>query len=166
MSTNTGLTCSSHCAFRQYYSIIVSHVQQKSVSFQCTGIVSQGVTDFRILFSTYIVLGFVLMVITLMQSLGKASKASILVLMRQIILFVPLAIFLPKVGGLGIDGVFLAPAVTEKQIYETVWKQPGEKCEASVSSGISQLRKKLAPANSKDGYIRTVINSGYKFEWT
>lgn len=78
-----------------------------------TSIVTQGVTDFRILFSTYIFLGFVLMVITLMQSLGKASKASILVMMRQIILFVPLAIFLPKVGGLGIDGVFLAPAVTD-----------------------------------------------------
>lgn len=77
------------------------------------GIVSQGVTDFRILFSTYILLGFVLMVITLMQSLGKASKASILVLMRQIILFVPLAIILPQIGGLGINGVFLAPAVTD-----------------------------------------------------
>lgn len=76
-------------------------------------IVSQGVTDFRILFSTYIVLGFVLMVITLMQSLGKASKASVLVLMRQIILFVPLAIILPQIGGLDIDGVFLAPAVTD-----------------------------------------------------
>ena len=60
-------------------------------------IVSQGVTDFRILFSTYILLGFVLMVITLMQSLGK----------------VPLAIILPQIGGLGIDGVFLAPAVTD-----------------------------------------------------
>ena len=70
-------------------------------------------TDFRILFSTYILLGFMLMVITLMQSLGKASKASILVLMRQIILFVPLAIILPKIGGLGINGVFLAPAVTD-----------------------------------------------------
>ena len=76
-------------------------------------IVSQGVADFRILFSTYILLGFVLMVITLMQSMGKASKASILVLMRQIILFVPLAVFLPQFGGLGIDGVFLAPAVTD-----------------------------------------------------
>ena len=76
-------------------------------------IVSQGVRDFRILFSTYIVLGFVLMVITLMQSLGKASKASVLVLMRQIILFVPLAIFLPQIGGLGVHGVFLAPAVTD-----------------------------------------------------
>lgn len=76
-------------------------------------IVGQGVADFRILFSTYILLGFVLMVITLMQSLGKASKASILVMMRQIVLFVPLAILLPMVGGLGIDGVFLAPALTD-----------------------------------------------------
>ncbi len=77
------------------------------------GIVSQGVADFRILFSTYILLGFVLMVITLMQSLGKASKASVLVMMRQIILFVPLAILLPQIGGLGVHGVFLAPAVTD-----------------------------------------------------
>ena len=76
-------------------------------------IVGQGVADFRILFSTYILLGFVLMVITLMQSLGKASKASILVMMRQIVLFVPLAILLPMVGGLGIDGVFLASALTD-----------------------------------------------------
>ena len=76
-------------------------------------IVSQGVRDFRILFSAYIVLGFVLMAITLMQSLGKASKASVLVLMRQIILFVPLAILLPQIGGLGVHGVFLAPTVTD-----------------------------------------------------
>ena len=48
-----------------------------------------------------------------MQSLGKASKASVLVLMRQIILFVPLAILLPRIGGLGVHGVFLAPAVTD-----------------------------------------------------
>ncbi len=55
---------------------------------------------------------------------------------------------------------------TKKQIYEAVWKQPGEKCEASVSNVISQLRKKLDPANPRNGYIRTVINSGYKFERT
>lgn len=72
-----------------------------------------GVTDFRILFSTYIFLGLVLMAITLMQSLGKASKASVLVLLRQIILFVPLVILVPKLGGLGINGVFLAPALTD-----------------------------------------------------
>ena len=76
-------------------------------------IVSMGVTNFRVLFSTYIFLGLVLMAITLMQSLGKASKASVLVLLRQIILFVPLAVLVPKLGGLGINGVFLAPALTD-----------------------------------------------------
>lgn len=78
-----------------------------------TGIVDMGAADFRILFSTYIVLGFMLMVITLMQSLGKASKASVLVLLRQIILFIPLTFILPNIGGLGIHGVFLAPALTD-----------------------------------------------------
>lgn len=76
-------------------------------------IVSMGVSGFRILFSTYIVIGFLLMVITLMQSLGKASKASVLVLMRQIVLFVPLAFILPNIGGLGVAGVFLAPPLTD-----------------------------------------------------
>lgn len=76
-------------------------------------IVSMGVTDFRILFSTYIFLGLMLMAITLMQSLGKASKASVLVLLRQIVLFVPLVILMPKLGGLGIRGVFFAPALTD-----------------------------------------------------
>lgn len=55
---------------------------------------------------------------------------------------------------------------TKRQIYEAVWKQPGENCEASVSSVISQLRKKLDPANPRKGYIRTIINSSYKFEGT
>ncbi len=53
---------------------------------------------------------------------------------------------------------------TRKQIYEAVWKQPGECCGAAVSSVISQIRKKLDPENPKDGYIKTVINSGYKCE--
>ena len=57
-----------------------------------------------ILFSTYIFLGLVLMAITLMQALGKASKASVLVLLRQIVLFVPLVLQVPRLGGLGING--------------------------------------------------------------
>lgn len=72
-----------------------------------------GISSFRILFSTYIVIGFLFMVITLMQSLGKVSKASTLVLIRQIVLFVPLALILPNIGGLGIDGAFLGPPPTD-----------------------------------------------------
>ena len=77
------------------------------------GPVSQGVAPFRILFSTYILLGFLIMAITLMQSLGKASKASVLVMLRQIVLFIPLAIIMPMIGGLGVTGVFVAPALTD-----------------------------------------------------
>lgn len=76
-------------------------------------LVSQGVAPFRILFSTYILLGFLIMAITLMQSLGKASKASVLVMLRQIVLFIPLAIIIPMIGGLGVTGVFVAPALTD-----------------------------------------------------
>lgn len=76
-------------------------------------LVSWGVTPFRILFSTYILLGFMIMAITLLQSLGKASKASVLVMLRQIVLFIPLAIIMPMIGGLGVTGVFIAPALTD-----------------------------------------------------
>lgn len=36
---------------------------------------------------------------------------------RQIALFIPVAILLPKIGGLGIHGVFLAPALTDGIIF-------------------------------------------------
>lgn len=53
---------------------------------------------------------------------------------------------------------------TKEQIYEAVWQQPGEYCGAAVSNVISQIRKKLNPENPKHGYIKTIVNSGYKFE--
>ena len=76
-------------------------------------IVNQGVDAFRILFGTYVLYGFMIMTITLMQALGKASKASILVLLRQIILFIPAVILLPNMEGLGVMGVFIAPAIVD-----------------------------------------------------
>lgn len=76
-------------------------------------LVDKGAAGLRILFSSYVLLGLVIMSITLMQALGKASKASTLVLLRQIVLFLPLAWLLPTVGGLGVTGVFLAPALTD-----------------------------------------------------
>lgn len=80
-------------------------------------LVAQGVGDFRVLFSTYITLGLMITVITLFQSLGKASKASVLVLLRQIVLFIPMVILLPKMGGLGIHEVFAAPALTDGIVF-------------------------------------------------
>lgn len=76
-------------------------------------IVAQGAGHFRILFSTYIVLGAMITVITLLQSLGRAAKASLLVMLRQVILFIPMAIVIPMIANLGITGVWIAPAFTD-----------------------------------------------------
>lgn len=77
------------------------------------GVAASGATNFRIMFSTYILQGSFLIAVTLFQSLGKANKATWLVLFRQIILFIPLCIVLPMVGGMGIRGVWLAIALTD-----------------------------------------------------
>lgn len=55
----------------------------------------------------------VMIAVTLFQSLGKAKKATWLVLFRQIILFIPLCVVLPMIGGMGIRGVWLAIALTD-----------------------------------------------------
>ena len=77
------------------------------------GIAEAGATNFRIMFSTYILQGSFLIAVTLFQSLGKANRATWLVLFRQIILFIPLCVVLPMVGGMGIRGVWLAIALTD-----------------------------------------------------
>ena len=77
------------------------------------GIAASGATNFRIMFSTYILQGSFLIAVTLFQSLGKAKKATWLVLFRQIILFIPLCVVLPMIGGMGIRGVWLAIALTD-----------------------------------------------------
>ena len=77
------------------------------------GVAASGAANFRIMFSTYILQGSFLIAVTLFQSLGKANKATWLVLFRQIILFIPLCVLLPKIGGMGIRGVWLAIALTD-----------------------------------------------------
>ena len=47
---------------------------------------------------------------------------------------------------------------SKKQIYEAVWKEPGDKCGSAVVNVVSQIRRKIG-----DGYIETVVGSGYRF---
>ena len=48
--------------------------------------------------------------------------------------------------------------ISKEQIYEAVWKEDQEYCGSAVENVISQIRRKIG-----NGYIETVINSGYKF---
>jgi len=49
---------------------------------------------------------------TVFQSLGKAKQAVFFSLFRKAIIVIPLTIFLPKLYGLGVDGVFLAEPIS------------------------------------------------------
>ncbi len=84
-----------------------------SMFITTAGVAASGAADFRIMFSTYLLQGSFIIAVTLFQSVGKAKKATWLVLFRQIILFIPLAVLLPRVGGMGIHGVWLAIALTD-----------------------------------------------------
>ena len=45
-------------------------------------------------------------------ALGKAKQATFFSIFRKIIIVVPLALFLPYVGGLGVDGVFWSEPIS------------------------------------------------------
>lgn len=76
-------------------------------------IVTMGAPMLRLLFTTYISYGVLILAITFFQAIGKAGAASIMALLRQLVLFLPLVILLPHVAGLGVKGVFAAQLVTD-----------------------------------------------------
>nr|WP_288827826.1 MATE family efflux transporter [uncultured Clostridium sp.] len=80
-------------------------------------VVEQGVGDFRLFFLSYILLGVWIVVLTLMQSLGRATKASVLVILRQIAIYIPAAIIMPYIAGFGVHGVFAAPLITDVTVF-------------------------------------------------
>ena len=45
-------------------------------------------------------------------ALGKAKRATFFSIFRKVIIVVPLTVLLPRVGGLGVDGVFLAEPIS------------------------------------------------------
>lgn len=53
---------------------------------------------------------------------------------------------------------------SRQQIYEAIWREPDGNADAIITNVISQIRKKLNPEDPKNTCIKTVINSGYKFE--
>ncbi|WP_322790992.1 winged helix-turn-helix domain-containing protein [Marvinbryantia formatexigens] len=48
--------------------------------------------------------------------------------------------------------------LSKEQIYEAVWKADPEHCGAAVANVVYSLRRKIG-----EGYIKTVVGSGYRF---
>jgi len=73
-----------------------------------TEIITKGSIVIRIAVSMIPFIGIQIVAAGLFQSLGKAVPSLVLSLLRQVLLFIPLVIILPRVWGLGIMGIWIA----------------------------------------------------------
>ena len=62
-------------------------------------IIAEGVNHFRMFYSVFVLYGVMVMTITFFQAIGDGKKAGKIVMLRQLILFVPAMLLLPKVFG-------------------------------------------------------------------
>ena len=62
-------------------------------------IISQGLNNLRLFYSVFILYGVMVMTITFFQAIGDGKKAGKTVMLRQLILFVPAMLILPKIFG-------------------------------------------------------------------
>ena len=96
-----------------YIPIMGFPVKMLSMFITDPAIVAEGAPMLRVLFGAYICYGVLILSITFFQAIGKAGGASVLALARQLVLFLPLVVLLPKLGGLGVQGVFYAQLITD-----------------------------------------------------
>ncbi len=67
------------------------------------------------MFLTFPVSGLIVMSMTFFQSIGKGGKSALITVLKQVILFMPIAIILTKT--IGIKGTWLASSVTDAIVF-------------------------------------------------
>lgn len=88
-------------------------------------IIESGSKNFQLFFSVFFLYGIMVLTVTFFQSIGDAKKASLLVMFRQLIIFVPAILWLPE--NFGISGVWVAlPLVDFIMIVVGLWMQEKE----------------------------------------
>ena len=96
-----------------YMPIMLSPKGMLSMFITNEEICIQGAPMLRVLFSTYITYGILILAITFFQAIGKAGAASAMALLRQVLLFLPLVVLLPTVFAVPVQGVFYAQMITD-----------------------------------------------------
>ena len=74
-------------------------------------IIEAGVKNFKMFYSTFILYGIMIMTLTFLQSIGDGKKAGIIVLLRQLVLFIPAILLLPKL--FGVSAVWWAEPIVD-----------------------------------------------------
>lgn len=72
-----------------------------------------GKTALKTMLFAVPVVGIQIISATLFQSLGKAVPSFVLSLLRQMIILIPLVLLLPRIGNLGVMGIFLAYPISD-----------------------------------------------------
>ena len=62
-------------------------------------IIEVGVVNFKMFYSTFILYGIMIMTLTFFQSIGDGKKAGMIVMFRQLVLFIPAILLFPKAFG-------------------------------------------------------------------
>ncbi|HGG0417151.1 TPA: MATE family efflux transporter [Clostridium sporogenes] len=78
-------------------------------------IIENGCEFFRLMFLTFPVSGLIVMSMTFFQSIGKGGKSALITILKQVILFMPIAIILTKI--IGIKGTWLSSSVTDAIVF-------------------------------------------------
>lgn len=90
-------------------------------------IIEKGSTIIRMVISLIPVIGIQIVGAAFFQALGKAVPSLILSLLRQVLLFIPLVIILPRILGLGLLGIWIAyPAADILSVVLTIIFLKGE----------------------------------------
>ena len=74
-------------------------------------IIEAGVKNFKMFYSTFILYGIMIMTLTFFQSIGDGKKAGIIVLLRQLVLFIPAILLLPQL--FGVSAVWWAEPIVD-----------------------------------------------------
>ncbi|MEA1939694.1 MAG: MATE family efflux transporter [Candidatus Caldatribacteriota bacterium] len=103
----TGLATLGWC-FIELFPSLIFHV------FTSEGeVIEKGIPVMRIIISMIPLIGIQIVGATVFQSLGKAIPTLILSLLRQILIFIPLVIILPRILGLGIMGIWISYPIAD-----------------------------------------------------
>ncbi len=80
-------------------------------------IITNGLLDARIAMLVFPLAAFMIIFVTLFQSIGDAKNAGMLIMLRQAILFIPLVYIMPKIANLSSLGVFSSFGITDAIIF-------------------------------------------------
>ena len=76
-------------------------------------IVNEGVVNFRLMYLMFLTYGFLIMIVTYFQAIGKSKQAGFLVMLRQFLLVIPLVLIIPILLNKNVLGVWLALPIND-----------------------------------------------------